>query len=218
MQDWITDQIDQECKRWGGGIHIKHELMTGIHSFFYERIPPGSKVLDVGCGDGAVAYSMVEHADARVIGIDFSSESVDGARNRYRHPSLSFQEGDVTKGLPSTPVDVAVLSSVIEHVADRVGLLRRLTERCTPSLFLIRVPTLERHYYTALKRELGMFYFTDPTHVLEYSPSSFTAEMEEAGLEVSYMEIRWGDIWAECRPRSSPATPLGERSEAGGVC
>jgi hypothetical protein len=62
------------------------------------------------------------------------------------------------------------------------------------------VPTFEQHYFKALKRELGLFAFIDPTHILEYSEDGFRSEMEQADLKVTHLEIRWGDIWAECTP------------------
>ncbi|MCB0100696.1 MAG: hypothetical protein KDD74_01535, partial [Anaerolineales bacterium] len=58
----------------------------------------------------------------------------------------------------------------------------------------------ERHLQAALKKELGLFPYTDDTHELEYSKDIFYAEMKQASLEVEHFEIRWADIWAECVP------------------
>ena len=201
IHDFVSNAIDIQCIRWGGGVHIKHELMDGIHSFFCERIPPGSRVLDIGCGIGAVAYSIVSHADVHVIGIDKDKKNLTFARERFKHPNLEFISGDATKDVPPGRVEVVVLSSVLEHIPSRIELLKTLIDRFRPSLFLIRVPTFERHYFAALKRKLGLFAYTDPSHLLEYSSESFAAEMEQAGLRIRYMEIRWGDIWAECVPQ-----------------
>jgi len=201
IHDFVGGFIDQQCIRWGNGVHIKHELMDGIHSFFYERIPAGSHVLDVGCGIGAVAYSIVTHTDAHVVGVDLAEWSLAFAQDRFKHPNLQFVLGDATKSLAIKRVDVVVLSSVLEHIPTRIELLKTLIDRFHPHLFLVRVPTFERHHFAALKRELGLFPYTDPSHLLEYSPESFAVEMNQAGLDIRYMEIRWGDIWAECIPR-----------------
>ncbi len=202
VYDDVGLEIDAASHRWGNGVHIKHEVMDGIHSFFYERIPPGSHVLDLGCGIGAVANAIAAHSDADVLGIDLSRESIAFAREHYQHPHLKFIQGDVFKDIPDVQaIDVIVLSSVLEHLQNRAGFLRSLAERFHPKKFLIRVPTFEQHYFKALKRELGMFAYVDPTHVLEYSPEIFEAEMAEAGLDIKHLEIRWGDIWAECTPQ-----------------
>jgi hypothetical protein len=114
-----------------------------------------------------------------------------------------FIHGDVFKDIPNLPAaDVVVLSSVLEHLDTCAEFLGELTKRFHPKKFLIRVPTLERTHYVALKRELGLSPFLDRTHVLEYSPAIFAEEMEKAGLIIISQEIRWGDIWAECIPRS----------------
>ncbi len=201
VHDEVGQAIDQACVQWGSGVHIKHELMDSIHSFFYERIPSGAQVLDVGCGIGAVAHAIATHAGAHVVGVDMNEQHIAFARQRFPHPNLRFEVGDVTRELPVDHVDVVVLSSVLEHLVSRVEFLKALADRFSPEFFLIRVPTFERHYFVALKRELGLFPYTDPTHLLEYSPESFAAEMNQAGLDIRHMEIRWGDIWAECVPQ-----------------
>jgi SAM-dependent methyltransferase len=203
IYDYVATAIDMQAARWGNGVHIKHELMDGIHSFFYTRIPDGSSVLDLGCGHGTVANAIALHSKSNVLGIDLDQGSIKFAQEKYKSPNLRFIHGDVFKDIPDIPnVDVVVLSSVLEHLSKRAEFLCELTQRFHPKKYLIRVPTLERTHYVALKRELGLSPFLDRTHVLEYSPAIFAEEMEKAGLKIISQEIRWGDIWAECEPRS----------------
>ena len=201
IRDSLDALINQKCIDWGEGVHIKHKLMDGIHTFFTDRIPHGSEVLDVGCGIGAVAYDIAELSSSHVTAIDTNEKSLSFAKNRFKHPNLEFLHCDVTlEDLPDTVVNIVVLSSVLEHLPNRITLLQKIVNKYQPSLFLIRVPTFERHFFAALKRELDLFPYTDKTHLLEYSPKSFLDEMEQAGLNVRYLEVRWGDIWAECTP------------------
>lgn len=201
IHGFVENLIDHQCVTWGNGVHVKHEIMDGIHSFFYQRIPEGANVLDVGCGIGAVAYAMATHGHANVIGIDFLKQQITFAQEKYRHPNLRFIVGDATRDLPHESIDVIVMSSVLEHIVDRPRVLRELVDRYHPSCILIRAPGFERHYYAALKRKLGLFAYTDPDHKIEYTPDSFLLEMNHSGLHVKYMEVRWGDIWAECKPQ-----------------
>lgn len=97
-------------------------------------------------------------------------------------------------------MDVIVLSSVLEHLKNRPEFLKDLTVRFNPKKFLIRVPTLKRNIHAALKKELGLFPYTDDIHELEYSKDIFYKEMILVGLKFNYFEIRWADIWAECIP------------------
>lgn len=199
--DQVSNAIDLQSIRWGNGVHIKHELMDGIHSFFYDRIPKNARVLDLGCGIGAVAHSIATHTDAQVLGIDFDVAQIEFAKQRFSHPNVDYVVGNVFTDIPKVEFfDVIVLSSILEHLENRENFLNDLSERFHPGKFLIRVPTFERHFFAALKRELGLFPYTDDTHVLEYSPQIFMDEMKAAELEIRHFEIRWGDIWAECIP------------------
>ena len=201
VYDYVNYEIDDQCKRWGDGVHIKHEVMDGIHSFFYDRIEKNSSVLDLGCGYGALAHSIAAHSDAKVLAIDFDAEQIEFGKKRFAHPNIQFIIGDVFKDIPEIgSVDVIILSSVLEHLKNRPEFLKDLTIRFKPQKFLIRVPTFERNIHAALKKELGLFPYTDDTHELEYSKDVFYAEMKLAGLEVKHFEIRWADIWAECVP------------------
>lgn len=201
VYDFVNYEIDAQCKRWGNGVHVKHEVMDGIHSFFYERIEKNARVLDLGCGYGALAHAIAVHSDAQVLAIDFDSEQIEFGKKRFNHPNIQFIVGDVFKDIPENgSFDVIVLSSVLEHLKNRAEFLKDLTARFKPKKFLIRVPTFERNLAAALKKELGLFPYTDDTHELEYSPQIFYDEMAQAGLTVTHFEIRWSDIWAECVP------------------
>jgi hypothetical protein len=56
---------------------------------------------------------------------------------------------------------------------------------------------IDREWRVPLRRELGLFHFSDPTHHVEYTRESFEAEVREAGLRVVHLQVNWGEIWAE---------------------
>jgi ubiquinone/menaquinone biosynthesis C-methylase UbiE len=200
LHDDLGYAIDEHCVRWGNGIHIKHDLMEGIHSFFIQNIEQDSCVLDVGCGIGAVAHAIASAKKGRVIGVDLNEASIAFAKKHFQLPNLEFRVMDATRDSMERKVDVVVLSSLLEHIDDRIGLLKDLISTVQPRVVLVRVPMLERHYFTALKLHLRMFAYTDPTHRVEYTIAGFKMEMDAAGLTIDEMTVRWGDLWAVCRP------------------
>jgi SAM-dependent methyltransferase len=201
VHDFVNYEIDAQCIRWGDGVHIKHKVMDGIHSFFYDRIENGSRTLDLGCGNGALSYAIATHSNAQVFAMDFDAQQIAFGREHFKHPNIQFVVGDVFVNIPEQDTfDVIVLSSVLEHLKNRPEFLKDLAARFKPKKFLIRVPTFERSLAAALKKELGLFPYTDDTHELEYSPQVFYDEMAQANLAVTHFEIRWADIWAECVP------------------
>jgi len=195
----VYEQLDRAAIRYDGGVHAKHRLM-GYHDFFVERVRPGERVLDVGCGKGELAADLVERAGATVVGVDFDPWMLDFARTRFSRPGLTFVEANVTADLPEGPFDVVVLSNVLEHVEDRVDLLRRLVDTARPGRVLIRVPILDRDWTVPLRRELGLPYFSDPGHFTEYDPESLHGELAQAGLEVDELRQVWGELWVAARP------------------
>lgn len=182
--------------RYGGGLHTKHRHLR-YHDFFVQRVRPGERVLDIGCGNGAVAYDIAEQAGAEVTGIDLHLPYIEQARRQFRHPRVRYLLGDALTDLPDERFDVIVMSNVLEHLEKRVEFLRQVQARYRPGRWLLRVPVFERDWRVPLKQELGLDYRLDPTHFIEYTLESFADEMSAAGLVIMFQEARWGEIWAE---------------------
>lgn len=204
-QDRLDLAIGTAAMRYEKGLHPKHRL-TDYHRFFVERIADGERVVDVGCGMGAVADSIVRSRAVDVIGIDDDPRSIELARERYRHPRLTFTCGDARRELPAGSCDVVVLSNVLEHLEHRRAFLQTLVARLTPKRVLIRLPLFERAWTVPMRKELGVRWMSDDTHFDEKTQEGWVREIEEAGLSVVHREIRWGEIWCEARPGQSPAS------------
>ncbi len=129
-------------------------------------------------------------------------------RNAFELPNLSFQHGDALKDLPSDAFDVIVFSNVLEHIDHRVDFLKTAQTRLNPKRWLIRVPVFDRHWKVPLRKELGLYYFNDPTHYIEYTRELFYGELEQAGFEIQEYSTQWGEIWAEARARQTSHVPL----------
>lgn len=187
---------------YGDGLHTKHRHLH-YHDFFVDRIGAGERVLDIGAGIGAVARAVAERSGAEVVALELVREKVQEARRRFRHDRVRYVHGDATESLPDGPFDVVLLSNVLEHLADRAAFLERTMAASGASRALVRVPLFERDWRVPLKRELGVEWRLDPTHETEYTVEQLRAELEEAGLAVRALEVRWGEIWAEASLRSA---------------
>ena len=93
--------------------------------------------------------------------------------------------------------DTVVLSNVLEHLPERAAFLRSVRMRVHPRRFLLRVPLFERDWRVPLKKELGIEWRLDLTHETEYTEEAFRNELEQAGLHITELHIRWGEIWCE---------------------
>jgi SAM-dependent methyltransferase len=84
-------------------------------------LPPGARVLEVGCGTGAIARVLAALPDvAEVLGVDPSPVLLDEARRLAGGaPKLGFREAD-GRALPlgEASVDAVVVHRVLSHVPD----------------------------------------------------------------------------------------------------
>ncbi len=174
-----------------GGLHPKHRL-TNYHQFFVNNVNPEDKVLDIGCGNGALTFEIAKKA-RKVVGIDLDKKNIKIAKRKYWAPNIKYLVGDATKDLPNQKFDVVILSNVLEHIQDRVEFLNKIKN--LTSKILIRVPMINRDWITLYKKELGVEWRLDKTHYIEYTLENFKEELEKAGLNLEKYSIQFGEIW-----------------------
>lgn len=83
----------------------------------------GSKpgvALDIGCGGGIYSKALADLGASRVIGMDYSSSNLEGARDHCSsYENISFIQGDaLDTGLPEQSVDVILERALIHHITD----------------------------------------------------------------------------------------------------
>jgi SAM-dependent methyltransferase len=97
----------------------------------------GKRVLDVGCGHGAMSVEIAQ-AGARVIGVDLDEGRIDFAnrnlQQRFPHllDRLTFRAVDATSLAAEQPFDVIVSKDTFEHVTDVAALLKGLGQLLAP--------------------------------------------------------------------------------------
>ncbi len=177
------------------GVHPKHRIMR-YEEFFLRYVSEQTSVLDVGSGPGVVAGKLAAKA-RHVTGLEIDPGVCEFARRNNKAENLIFIQGDATRFKPAENFDVAVLSNVLEHVDDRVGLLRALRGYCR--MLLVRVPALDRDWWPMYRRELGVEWRSDPTHYTEHTESELRDELQAAGWHVECLERRWGEYYVKCQ-------------------
>ena len=85
------------------------------HSVILDLIPPRTKVLDLGCGDGSLLVKLVRQKGVTGRGIEISEEGVRACIAK----GLTVMQGDIDKGLRDYPVnsfDYVVLNQTLQAV------------------------------------------------------------------------------------------------------
>ena len=95
------------------------------HLLIADLVAPGSRVLDVGCGDGALLQLLADHRNVDARGIELSRERVNACVAR----GLSVIQGDADRDLlnyPDQAFDYAVLSLTIQATRQPLTVLKHL--------------------------------------------------------------------------------------------
>ncbi len=95
------------------------------HQLIAEMVEPNSRVLDVGCGDGALLQLLIDEKGVDGRGIEISRENVNACVAR----GLSVIQGDADEdlsGYPDGAFDYAVLSLTIQATRQPKAVLENL--------------------------------------------------------------------------------------------
>lgn len=124
------------------------------------EIPPRQRVLDVGCGVGALLVSLALRGDlAEGTGCDINPASIGVARaaaSRSSADHLSFVVAAGTADIPPGPFDVVTLIDVMHHVApaEQRRFLRACVDRLRPGGLLVYKDMADRPLWKNLFNRL----------------------------------------------------------------
>jgi len=139
------------------------------------QLAPGTKILDVGCGNGAW-LAFLAGRGFEVHGLDPSEEAVAACRARgLRH----VVQGDLrSHPLPTASFDVVTAIHCLEHDADPVGFLRGAAALVRPGGWLgLAIPNIASW---EARRARGLWYHLDPPYHLCLPPPAAMRQMMSA--------------------------------------
>ncbi len=187
--------VDRE-RRIQDGVEAIHFFNQEIPPLLYQALmamPEGFRVLDLGCGDGHLVYTLknagfLDRA-GEVIGVDVSVARVD------KFVANTGYSGQVVDGCraaewPSATIDLVLSTMVVEHVPDDRLFLAEIRRLLKPG---------GQAYLSTVFKKPGAWYFRrspdgrwvlDSTHRREYSSAeSFLGIVREAGFEILQVAV-----------------------------
>ncbi len=159
-----------------------------------------ARVVDLGCGDGALLRPLLEDRSfTEVVGVDVSVTELERAARRLRldqlpdavRARLTLRQSSVTYADPELAgYDAMVLMEVIEHVdADRLpDLERAVFERAAARTVVVTTPNRE---YNVRYPHLEANRFRHPDHRFEWTRAEFAGWAQRVATASGYrVELR----------------------------
>ncbi|MGH9640261.1 MAG: methionine biosynthesis protein MetW, partial [Bryobacteraceae bacterium] len=95
------------------------------YAMIAELIAPGSRVLDLGCGEGELLAWLREHKDVSGCGVEIDPDKV----RRAIAKGVSAYQRDIAEGLtdyPEASFDVVILSQTLQEMRYPLQVLREM--------------------------------------------------------------------------------------------
>ena len=165
---------------------------------------PDSRVLDVGCGEGAHAFRLATHFGFRVLGLDPVQRHLDLAREARRDQPqevasrVSFERGVATRlPAPDASVELVWCRDVLVHEPDPVAAHAEFARVLRPGGFVAAYQMVATPLLAAAEAE----WLFDVMGVVPGSadPSVLDDAIDRSGLEVVDtidLASEWGE-WSE---------------------
>ena len=151
-------------------------------------IPPGKRVLELGCGRGDLLAAL---QPSYGVGIDFSPKTI--AKARELHPDLHFVLGDAEDpaalGSMTGPFDYVLIADTIGMFEDIDGTLRRVHDLCDPATRI--VISYYSHLWEPILKLAELLKFKSPQTQINYiATADFLNLIDLSDFEVIRHEQR----------------------------
>lgn len=170
-----------------------------INQLTTSLVPKNSRVLDLGCGNGALGEILQKKFNCQVIGVDSNSKLLSVAKRKLNKIILgNLDENETLYKIAKEPeFDVIFASAILEHLQKPELVVKKLSKRLKKNgFFLITLPNVA-FWQIRLNLLFGKFGYThsgilDKTHLHFFTIKSATAFLkEECHLSVHKLEYEF---------------------------
>ncbi len=155
------------------------------------RPSPGTRILDIGCGEGRHTSAAYRFREVTVIGADLSLQSLQAARDRLDYHDRLGEHGGGAWGLSATNIahlpfrdssfDLVICSEVLEHIPDDGKAMKEIIRVVKPGKDL--VVSVPRYYPERICWALSDDYFqANQGHVRIYRKNRLIRRLENLGV------------------------------------
>ncbi len=171
-------------------------MYAAVNQPVLERVPPDAgRVLDIGCGTGALGREIKGRRDCEVVGVTHSEEEAEEARRHL--DEVLVRDLNVFDPREAGSFDCVVCSHVLEHLYRPERLLAALRDALAPGARLVVALPNVLHWRQRAEFARGRFRYTDgglmdSTHYRFYDWTTARALLTESGYALIESEACGG--------------------------
>lgn len=177
-------------------------------TMFMNMIPPGSRVLEVGCANGALSEYLTRQLGCEVVGVEWNSQAALQAGRYCTHVIVGDVEKDALDRAEGR-FDAITFGDVLEHLVSPGTVLKRCRQLLSSRGFvLISVPNVA-HYTLRLSLLRGRFDYQqrgmlDHTHLRFFTLRTARRMLIDAGYQIAAFDtpysMRGARLVRKCKP------------------
>lgn len=113
-----------------------------LAAVFELNLPPSARVIDLGCGKGAISIAIAKALRLRVLGIDLFGPFIDECRQHAEKNNVGdlceFRKGNIVElAAKIEPVDVAIFAALGDTLGSRSDTMRIIRQYVRPGGYII---------------------------------------------------------------------------------
>ncbi|MEW8507345.1 MAG: glycosyltransferase [Candidatus Thiodiazotropha sp.] len=170
------------------------------HTQLVRRIPPGSRVLELGCATGYMSDYLRRELGCYVVGVEYDRAMANKAKSACDKVIVGdVQKANWLKRLDGERFDVITCADILEHLRDPVSLLRHLPDLLLEGGRLLA--SVPNGAHAALRLELleGRFTYEDSglldrTHLHLFTYNSLRELFVRGGFRVEELSYTFHDM------------------------
>lgn len=181
---------------------VDYQIQSGINDRIYGLYKrtkkfdlPNKKILEVGCGIGALTYLLSKKIkNGRLEAFDPSERSIEYALKHIQHPNVSFTASDILQFSPKkSPFDLLLVFDVLEHIPedDHSKVFQRISQWMhADSFLLVNLPNPNYILYDQKHQPEQLQELDQPIFLKNLLP-----KIDEASLELKSFETY--SVWVK---------------------
>lgn len=178
-------------------------------------VPRGARVIDVGCGTGALSVLLRDNRAASVVGVEPDQDRAALAAERGIEVHASTLASLTPESLGQ--FDVAIYADVLEHLPDPLTELKTVAPFVkSDGIVIVSVPNVA-HWSVRFDLLRGRFRYArfgimDATHLRWFTEETIRQVMDQAGLDVVSVQQTAGTMLLCYRETGLAKIPEASRS------